>query len=85
MITGFFLSLPAYLLMVIFSIFPSGQPAPPEWVNSVYLIWAYINSFSFIVPVSTLVFCLTIAMVFHLSIFLYHAFSWLLKKIPGMN
>jgi len=85
MITGFFLSLPAYLLMVVFALFPTGQPAPPEWVSSVYLIWSYIDSFSFIVPVDTLLWCLGVAMVFHLSIFLYHALSWLLKKIPGMN
>jgi len=85
MIVGFLLSLPAYLLMVVFALFPSGAPASPEWVASVYLIWAYINSFSFIVPVSTLLSCLGIAMVFHLSIFLYHALYWLIKKIPGMN
>lgn len=82
MITGFILSIPAYLLMVVFSLLPQGQPASPEWVSSVYLIWGYVNSFSFIVPVSTLVFCLGIAMVFHGSILAFRAMHWIITKIP---
>jgi len=85
MITGFFLSLPAYLIMALFSLFPAGQPAPQEWVSSLYLIWSYINSFSFIVPVDTLLSALVVSLTFHLAIFLYHAIAWLLRKIPGMN
>jgi len=82
MITGFLLSLPAYLLQAVFTLLPAGAPAAPEWVSSVYLIWSYINSFSFIVPVNTLVFCLGIAIVFHLSIFGFKAIHWIITKIP---
>jgi len=82
MIIGFLLSLPGYLLQAIIAILPSGEPMPTPWINGVYTIWEYIESFSFIVPVSTLLTVLGLALTFHLAIFGFKAFHWIITKIP---
>jgi len=82
MIFTFLLNIPAYLIAVILSVLPAGSPAPAAWVSGVYTIWGDINAFSFIVPVNTLLFCLGIAMIFHLSILGFKVFHWIITKIP---
>jgi len=82
MIFAFLFSLPALLLSAILSILPEGGTIPTIWTNAVYTIWSYINAFSFIVPVDTLLTCLGIAMVFHIAIFTFRLFHWLITKIP---
>jgi len=85
MITDFFLSLPAYLLQFIVGVLPAGQQVPTEWTSAVFKVWSYINSFSFIFPVDTLLWCLGIAMTFHLAIFTFHAVQWIIRHIPGIG
>jgi len=82
MILQFLISIPAYLLQMLFLILPDGGTIPTEWINAVYTIWSYINAFSFIVPVDTLLWCLGIAMVFHLAILGFKVFHWIITKIP---
>jgi len=82
MIFSFLLSIPAYLIQAIIGLLPAGSSAPTEWVNAVYMIWSNINAFSFIVPVNTLVWCLGIALTFHLAILLFKLFHWVITKIP---
>jgi len=82
MITEFLLSIPGYLLQAVISLLPTGEGVPIEWTSAVYSIWAYINEFSFIVPVNTLLWALGIALTFHLSIFGFRAVHWIITKIP---
>jgi len=85
MITDFFLSIPAYVLQAVVSILPNGQTVPAEWTAAVFTVWGYVNSFSFIFPVDTLLWCLGVAMTFHLAIFSFHIFMWIVKRIPGIG
>lgn len=82
MITGFLLSIPGYMIQLLVSILPNGQSVPVEWVSAVYSIWGYINAFSFIVPVNTLVFCLGIALTFHIGVLTFKIIHWIITKIP---
>jgi len=82
MITNFLLQIPGYLLNDLLSILPAGGNLPSQWVSGVYAIWGYINAFSFIVPVDTLLLCLGIAMTFHLAILGFRLFHWVITKIP---
>jgi len=82
MILNWLLTLPATLLSTIIGLLPNGAPMPTEWVNGIYTIWSDMNAFSFIVPVSTLLSVLTLALIFHLSIFGFKAFHWIITKIP---
>jgi len=85
MIADFLLSIPAYILQAMVSPLPEGGSTPVEWVSAVYSIWSYVNSFSYIVPVNTLLFCLGIAMTMHLVVFAWDAIHWVIRKIPGMQ
>jgi len=82
MIFQWILSIPAYLLQAFIAIFPTGGTMPTDWVNGVYTVWTDINAFSFIVPVSTLLTVLSLALAFHLSILLFKVFHWVITKIP---
>jgi len=82
MITGFILSLPAYLILIVVNLLPNGQSVPQEWVSAVYSIWSYANAFSFIVPVDTLLWALGIALTFHISIIGFKIIHWIITKIP---
>lgn len=63
-------------------ILPDGGTIPTQFVTAVHTIWNDINAFSFIVPVGTLLWCLGIAMSFHLAIMLFKLFHWIITKIP---
>jgi len=82
MIFQFFFSIPAYLIQQLIQVLPDGGAVPEEWVEAVYQIWAYVNMFSFIVPVDTLVWCLGIAISFHITILGIKVFNWVISKIP---
>jgi len=85
MITDFIFSVPAYLLVALISVLPDGQSSPPAFVEGVHTIWGYIQAVSFIVPAEAMVFCLAIAIPYHIAIFGFWGVNWLLKKIPGIN
>jgi len=82
MIWTFLLSLPAYLIQALIGFLPPGPPFPSEWVSAVHAIWADIEAFSFIVPTDTLLWCLGIALTFHLGILGFKVFHWIITKIP---
>jgi len=73
------------ILAYFVSLLPQGSPLPSIWIADVYTIWSYINSFSFIVPVDTLLYCLGIAMTFHLFIFAWKSMHWLYGLIRGYS
>lgn len=85
MIFEWILSLPAYFLQSIIMLLPQSSGVPTEWIESLYTMWGYVNAFSFIVPVNTIVFCLSTIMGYYLIVFGFDLIAWLLKKIPGVN
>jgi len=85
MILEYLFSIPAFLVNGVISLLPASTGVPTEWTSAVYKMWSYVNAFSFIVPVGTLVFCLGTIMGFYLIIYGWDAAMWLLRKIPGVN
>jgi len=74
MITGFFLQIGLTLLQFFVGLLPlaTGSFAFPTGITSaIQTIWYYINSVSFLLPVSTLLSALTIAMLFHGTLLLW--------------
>jgi len=82
MIFQFLFSIPAYLVQALVSLLPDGGTLPTEWTNAVYTMWGYVNAFSFIVPIDTLLWALGVAVAFHVSIFTFKTFNWIINKIP---
>jgi len=83
MIIGFLLNIAYNFLTFMVGLLPLGGSIPTEWTSALLAVWGYINAFSFIIPVDTLLLCLGIAMTFHLFIFGWKGLHWLLSLIRG--
>jgi len=70
MITGFFLQV-FYLVVAFFVGLLPFVEMPSDWLNAIVLAWSYLNSFSFLFPVSTFLSVLTFALVFHIALLGY--------------
>jgi len=81
MITEFLLSIPAFILQAFLAIIPNGGSIPTEWSSSVFLMWGYVNQFSFILPINTIVTCLGIVMTYHLTMWGWDALVWILARM----
>jgi len=82
MITGFFIS----LITAIAAFFVSFLPVyniPVDWVNAVNLVWGYMNSLSFLLPIGTLLTVVGIAMLFHVTVFVWNVFLKLYHMVRG--
>jgi len=70
MITGFFLQI-FYTVIAFFVGLLPVIAVPADWANALALIWGYLQSFSFLFPVATLVSVLSVALTFHLALLSY--------------
>jgi len=82
MIFAWLFNLPAQLLAALIALLPVGQPIPADWVAAVYSAWGYVNAFSFIVPVQTLLTCVGIAVSVEIAVLGFKFFHWIITKIP---
>jgi len=82
MITGFFLQVFYVLITAIFSLFPSWS-LPPEFLSSLLVVWFDVNSFSFFVPIPTLLTVLSLSLVFWAGILILDIVLWILHLIRG--
>jgi len=83
MITTIFLNIITGIISFFVNLLPDGGAIPTSWISGVYTIWSNINAFSFIVPVDVLLYCLGIAMAFHLFQFGWNLFHWIFGMIRG--
>jgi len=77
MITGFFLSLFYTLLFFFVNLLPY-VAFPVGLVSAISTIWYYVNALSFLLPVSTILTILGLAMIFHGAVLL-----WRLAHLVG--
>lgn len=85
MIIGFLLNILYGFINLLVGYLPLGGSVPASWTSGIYTIWGYLNSFSFVVPVNTLVICLGIAFIFHTFIFAWHGVHWIISLIRGYH
>jgi len=84
MIVGFLISIAYSFLSFLLGFLPS-YSLPAGWVSGVFTLWSDVNAFSFVVPVATLLLCLTIAIFFHVTILAWRFIGWVIRKIPGLH
>jgi len=70
MITGFFLQIFYALVSFFIGLLPV-IAMPASWTSALSLVWTYLNQYSFLFPVTTLVSVLSFAVVFHLALLGY--------------
>ena len=82
MIFQYIFSIPALILQTIINLLPEGGTLPTEWTDAVATMWGFVEAFEFLIPIDTLLWCLGIALTFHLGIFAFRVFNWIINKIP---
>jgi len=82
MIFEFLLKIPALIVQSLISLLPQGGTLPAEWTSAVTTMWGFIEAFEFLIPIDTLLWCLGIALTFHLGVFTFKMFNWIINKIP---
>lgn len=83
MITGFFLDILYAFISFLLGLLPLGSSIPASWATGIATVIADIRAFSFIVPLDVLFTCLSIAVVFHLFVFVWNLVHWVLSLIRG--
>lgn len=84
MITSFLLDLGYRLLNFLLSFFPSGT-LPPDIGNALSTVWGYVNAFSYVIALDTLLQVLLLVLAFDLVVLLWHIVQWIIRKVPGMQ
>jgi hypothetical protein len=82
MITGFFLNILYAVLWFPISLLPV-TTFPPQITAGVATIWGYVNAYSLLFPVSTLVQVIAIATTFHIALFTWRMGNLIASYIRG--
>lgn len=85
MIISTFLYIVYYFLYGVISVLPNGGVFPPEFLSSLNTIWNAMSLFSLVVPVSTLLSVLGLAMVWHLFVWVWNTMHWIISIVRGVN
>jgi len=84
MITTFFLNLFVAFIGLIVAVLPTGG-LPPAIGSAFAYFWGVVNSFSYVVPVDTLLQAALVVLVFDGALLLWYFINWIIRKIPGMQ
>jgi len=82
MITGFFLQIGLAFISFIVGVLPIAQ-FPPEITASIVSIGQYLNAWSYIFPVGTLLQVLAAAFIFHGTVAAWHFLHLIARYIRG--
>jgi len=85
MITGAILSFFLAIINFFVSILPDSTGLPVAVTSGITTVWGYVQAFSFLVPTSALIACLTIALTFHVTILGFKLFHWVIGKLRGSH
>jgi len=84
MILTFLFSQFYILVDFLLGFLPSGG-LPAAFATALAFFWGTINSFSYIVPVDTMLQALLAVIAFDLAVLGWHILQWVIRKIPGMQ
>jgi len=84
MITNFLLSILSAFVNGVVSFLPVGS-LPTEISSALATMWGYVNLFSYVVAVDTLIQVVGLVLVFDLVVMAWHFINWIIRKIPGMQ
>jgi len=84
MIITFFLNILNSFLVGLISLLPSGH-LPTIMTTAFGYFMSLLNSFSFIIPVDTLLQAVGVVLLFDGVILLWNFINWIIRKVPGMQ
>jgi len=84
MITTFLLTVLLSFLSLLVGFLPTGS-LPAAVATSVTSLWGYVNAFSYVLALDTLLQVLVLVVAFDITMLLWHIIQWIIRKIPGMQ
>jgi len=84
MITSFFLSVFYGFINLIVGFLPTGS-LPVGITTAFAYFMGVVNSFSYVVPIDTLLQAALVILAFDGALILWHFINWIIRKIPGMQ
>lgn len=85
MITDALINIITSLIGVLIDILPNSVGLPEGAQVAFTTMMGFMYTFDFILPISTIITILGIAMAFHASMFAFKGITWLLQKFPLVN
>jgi len=82
MITGFFLSIFTAIISFFVGFLPT-VPIPAGVLNAFTSVWAFINAYSFLLPVNTMLEVLGIVMTYYVAILVFDIALWIIHLLRG--
>jgi len=82
MITGFFLSIFTAIISFFVGLLPT-VPIPAGALNAFTSVWTFINAYSFLLPVSTMLEVLSIVMTYYVAILVFDIALWIIHLLRG--
>ena len=84
MISTFFLTSFYGLIALLLGFLPTGF-LPSGVAQGINYFWGVVNTFSYIIPLDTMLQALLLVFAFDFAILLWHFINWVIRKIPGMQ
>lgn len=84
MITTFFLSILYGFITLVIGFLPTGN-LPNEITQAFAYFLGVVNTFSYVVPVDTLLQAALVILVFDGGMVIWYLINWIIRKIPGMQ
>jgi len=85
MIPQLFIDMALFLARMFVSILPTGGTLPTEISSGLATIWALMKSYDFILPITAIVACATIATAWVGFLFFWRVIHWVMRKIPWLS
>lgn len=84
MITTFLLNILSSFISGVISYLPTGS-LPVQVSTSVSSIWGYMNLFSYVIALDTLLQVLILVIIFDGVLLAWKFINWIIRKVPGMQ
>lgn len=84
MITSYLLQFLYLFLSGLLNLLPTGS-LPVQVSSAISTVWGYVNAFSYVIAVDTLIQVVIIATSFDVAVLLWSLLNWIIRKIPGMQ
>jgi len=84
MISTFFLTIFYGLVSLLVSFLPTGV-LPTQISTAFAYFWGVANSFSYVIPMDTLLKVVVLAIAFDGILLIWWFINWIIRKIPGMQ
>lgn len=84
MIVTFLLNIFYLFVLGLIQLLPTGN-LPQAMTDAIAYFMGVVNSFSYVIPVGTLLQALAIVLAFDAAMLLWRFINWIIRKIPGMQ